>query len=137
VNDDSTEIGQLKARYFRTLDRKDWPGFRELFVPAVTFDFPGEGGFLNGIDAFLATVVPALRTAITVHHGHMPEISVRGDDEAVGIWAMEDRLRFPAPHPIVEIHGFGHYHDTFRRTPEGWRIASVRLERLTRDVTRR
>ena len=32
-------------------------------------------------------------------------------------------------------HGFGHYHETYLKTEQGWRIQSTRLTRL--KVTRR
>jgi hypothetical protein len=32
------------------------------------------------------------------------------------------------------LHGLGHYHETYVRTPGGWRIASLRLTRLRLDI---
>ena len=65
-------------------------------------------------------------TAQTVHHAHTPIIEIVSDGEARGIWAMED---------IVDrgsemIHGFGHYHEKYRRVDGKWRFAAVRLTRL-------
>ena len=34
--DDIEAIKQLKARYFRTMDTKDWAGMREVFADDVT-----------------------------------------------------------------------------------------------------
>ena len=31
--DDIEAIKQLKARYFRTMDTKDWDGFADVFAP--------------------------------------------------------------------------------------------------------
>jgi hypothetical protein len=134
--DDLEAIRQLKARYFRTLDTKDWNGFRELFTADAHIDFAAESGVYDGVDAFLAVVEPRLRDVVTVHHGHMPEITLTSPETATGIWAMEDRLRFPPGHTLRSVHGFGHYHETYRRTADGWRIQSLRLTRLARDVTR-
>ena len=32
------DIKQLKARYFRLMDQKNWDGFEKLFTPDVVFD---------------------------------------------------------------------------------------------------
>jgi SnoaL-like domain len=126
----------LKARYFRFVDAKDWAAFRELFAPGARLDFPADAGSFDSVEAFVEYVEPRLADLVTVHHGHMPEVVLAGPDTAAAVFAMEDRLRYPAGHRLVSVHGFGHYHDTFLRTPDGWRIESVRLERLARDVVR-
>lgn len=134
---DIEAIKILKARYFRFVDTKDWAAFLELFAPGARLDFPADAGSFNSVEAFVEYVEPGLADVVTVHHGHMPEVVLTGPGTAAAVFAMEDRLRYPAGHRLVAIHGFGHYHDTFRRTPDGWRIESVRLERLARDVVRR
>ena len=136
ASDDLEAIKQLKARYFRLMDTKDWDGFRELFTSDVVIDVSGDGGgVFNGVDAFLAMLVPTLADVETVHHGHMPEIELTSATAASGIWAMEDRLRFPDSAPISSVHGFGHYHDTYVKSDDGrWRIASSRLTRLRIEV---
>ena len=35
IADDIEAIKQLKARYFRTLDQKDWAGYRAVFTDDV------------------------------------------------------------------------------------------------------
>ena len=36
------EIKQLKARYFRSMDTKDWEGFASVFAPNAVLDVTGE-----------------------------------------------------------------------------------------------
>ena len=36
--DDIEAIRQLTARYFRTLDQKDWSGYRQVFTDDVEID---------------------------------------------------------------------------------------------------
>jgi SnoaL-like domain len=133
---DIEAIKIVKARYFRFIDTKNWPAFRELFLPDARLEFADDAGSFQTIDAFIDFVEPGLKALVTVHHGHMPEVVLTGPDTAEAVFAMEDRLRYPAGHRICSVHGWGHYHDTFRRESDGWRIASVRLERLARDVVR-
>jgi hypothetical protein len=62
---DIEDVKQLKARYCRLLDTKDWEGFREVFADDV----------------------------VTDHQCHTPEITVTSPSTATGIWAMEDRVQ--------------------------------------------
>ncbi len=134
--DDIEAIKQLKARYFRLLDTKDWSGYREVFTPDVHVDVSDAGGGVyDGVDEFLAMLEPTLRDVVTVHHGHTPEIEITSPTTATGIWAMEDLLRFPPGGPIAELHGYGHYHERYAKLDDGWRIASTKLVRLRLDVS--
>lgn len=134
-HDDLEAIRQLKARYFRMMDTKDWDGLAAVFTPDVEIDMSGEGGGVTrSVDEYMPFLRRNIEDVVTVHHGHMPEITFTSSDTATGIWAMEDYLRWPPGAPIAALHGFGHYHEQYRRTAEGWRIASMRLTRLRRDV---
>ncbi|WP_121712109.1 nuclear transport factor 2 family protein [Streptomyces sp. E5N91] len=46
-----------------------------------------------------------------------------------------DRTLHPEA-PFDSMHGFGHYHDDYRRTEGGWLIASSELTRLRLDIVR-
>jgi uncharacterized protein (TIGR02246 family) len=131
--EDREAIRQLKARYFRTMDTKEWTAMREVFADDVTVDVSASGGgVVHGADAFLASLRQALDGVVTVHHGHMPEIEITSPTTARGVWAMEDMLRWPDGR---ELHGYGHYHETYERTDDGWRIKTLTLTRLRTDVT--
>jgi uncharacterized protein (TIGR02246 family) len=130
--DDVEAIKQLKARYFRTMDAKDWAGMRAVFTDDVVMDTSSSGGgVIEGGDAFLAFLEPILRDVVTVHHGHMPEIAMTSPTTATGIWSMEDMLRWPDG---SELHGFGHYHETYEKVDGEWRIKTSTLTRLRTDV---
>jgi len=133
--DDIEAIRQLKARYFRLMDTKDWAAMREVFTPDVHVEIADNAAMHDGVEPFMAMLEEALRDVVTVHHGHMPEIEVTSPTTATGIWAMEDHLRFPAGGPISELHGYGHYHETYVKVDGQWRIQSLRLDRLRLDVT--
>ena len=131
--EDVEAIKQLKARYFRTMDTKDWPGMRAVFTDDVVMDTSESGGgVITGADEFIAFLSETLADVVTVHHGHMPEIEITSRTTATGIWSMEDMLRWPNG---MELHGYGHYHETYRKTDGGWRIASTKLTRLRSDFS--
>jgi hypothetical protein len=153
-------IKQLKARYFHTLDTKDWAGFQSVFAPDAVMDMReafhavdplsgepriyGNASLLAGMDTsgwlllgaeVIGSSAPNLFTNVcTVHHGSMPQISIADHDSATGIWWMEDLLRFPPGSPMEEVRGWGYYHETYRRLDGRWVIQSTRLKRLRVDV---
>ena len=127
-------ISELKARYFRAVDMKDWDAFESLFEEDATLaavdDLPGV--VFRGRAAIRAGVADSLETAATVHRGHMPEIWFDNPDQAQGIWSMEDELFFSegSSSPFAYVHGYGHYHERYRRVAGRWRFLSVELRRL-------
>jgi uncharacterized protein (TIGR02246 family) len=124
-------IANLKARYCRLLDTKDWAGFGQLYAADVVLDTTASGGpRIAGRAAALAMIQAALAGAVTVHHVHSPEITIDGD-EARAIWAMQDRLTWPDGRVL---DGAGHYHERYERRDGAWQIAESRLTRLYVDM---
>jgi hypothetical protein len=136
VDQDPREIDaikQLKARYFRMLDTKQWDELRRVFTDDCKFD--GTSRVYPGPDEFVAGTRERLDVATTVHQGHMPEIVLTGPGAAKGIWSMFDRVEFAeaVDHGRGYGHGFtgfGHYEEEYRKEGEDWRIALLRLTRL-------
>ncbi|UGQ11980.1 nuclear transport factor 2 family protein [Yinghuangia sp. ASG 101] len=132
--DDVEAIRQLKARYCRLLDTKDWDGYRGIFADDVVIDTTGSGGeVVTGGDAFVAYVRDTLADRVTVHHCHTPEIALTSPSTATGIWAMQDLVRFADG---SELTGYGHYHETYEKTGDTWRVTSSTLTRLRMDIAR-
>lgn len=129
---DIDEICQLRARYTRMIDTKDWDGYGACVVD--DFKMIGDGGTRNSRDEIIAVLKGTLSNAVTLHQVHMPEIAVDGDN-ASGVWAMQDivTFQFPDEEPYT-LRGYGHYHETYTRTPDGWRLTSSQLSRLRVDT---
>jgi hypothetical protein len=131
--DDLEAIRQLKARYFRTLDTKDWAGFRAVFTDDVRIDTSESGGeVVDGADTFLDYLRTVLDGTTTVHQGHMPEIELTSATTATGIWALHDIVIWPTG---MRLDGYGHYHETYEKVGDAWRIRSSKLTRLHTDFT--
>lgn len=137
------EIKKLKATYLYTLDTKDWAGYAATFTEDADIDFSShadlvtqnasasgelaEGtGLYTGGAELVATLEVALADVVSAHHCHDPQITLTGPDSATGIWAMVDRLQ-TAEELFV---GYGHYHEEYVRTADGWRISKLLLTRL-------
>ena len=132
------EIRQLKYRYFRSLDTRDWETFGDCLTEDVVarYGTKAMGDPLHFdsrqevVDYMSANMGPGLTS---VHIANHPEISVDGDT-ATGSWAFEDTVLALAFNMI--IRGAGYYIDTYRRDADGaWRIASTAYDRLYEAMT--
>ncbi len=131
--EDVEAIKQVKARYCRLMDEKDWAAQRGVFADDVVMDTTEAGGaVVEGADAYMEFLVGVIGEVSTVHHCHMPEIEMTSATTARGVWAMEDMLRVPDG---TEMHGYGHYHETYEKSDGVWRIKSSKLTRLRTDFT--
>jgi SnoaL-like domain len=135
------EIKRLKSKYFWGLDHRDWDLWRrEVFAVDATLDVPEADLVVTGIDNIIAWVADATADQVSVHHGHDPNIEITSEETATGVWAMEDRLYRTKQHPLRDgstyLHGFGHYHETYVRRSEGWRLKSTRLTRLRIEMSK-
>ena len=125
TQEDIELIKQLKYRYLRTLDLKQWDDFAACFLPEVTGDYAGLA--FGDRDALVAYMRENLGEGlISMHHAHHPEITVDGD-EATARWYLEDKV-------IVEkfdyvLEGAAFYTDRLVRTAGGWRIAHTGYRR--------
>ena len=131
-------IRQLKARYFRCMDTKDWDGLLAVFAPDAVLDHTEAemNHTVTGNAEIAASIRQAIQDVTTVHHGHMAEIEILSATEARGVWAMEDMLWWPEDGPIKSLHGYGHYHEEYRCIDGEWKIYLNRLTRLRLDVER-
>jgi hypothetical protein len=129
---DIEAIKQLKARYCRYLDTKDWSAWRAIFTDDFHSDTAESGGkVIDGADEFVAFTRKSLRNQATVHQVHAPEIELTSPTTARGIWALEDVVRFG---PGVNLRGYGHYEETYQKVDGQWHISSSKLTRLRVDV---
>ena len=143
------EIRRVFAARLRALDEKRWDIYPTLHTDDVVSETwgglpedkqPQTQGTSNrvvGPEALTAAIRGMLggpTHVTTVHHGHAPEITLASDTTAVGIWPMEDRLWWTNDRGEEEyLHGFGHYHEEYRKVDGHWLISYRRLTRLRED----
>jgi hypothetical protein len=117
------------------VDTKDWGGFEAVFATDAVVDYTPLGGkpgewIATGAANIAAFGKNVIAPAITVHHGHMPEIDVTSPDTATGIWSMEDSIWWPEGSRRKTLHGLGHYHETYQKIGGRWLIKTLKLTRL-------
>ena len=124
-SEDRHAIEQLKYRYLRTLDTKDWDGFEACFVPEATGDYAGLT--FADRDALVTYMRDNLGPGIvTMHHVHHPEIVIDGDT-ASATWYLHDQVIVPELR--FRLEGAAFYEDRCVRTPDGWRISHTGYRR--------
>jgi len=131
-------IRQLKYRYFRTLDLKQWDDFGDCLADDVVARYGtqamGEPVHFDSRADVVAFMSKNLGPGvITVHIAGHPEIEVAGDT-ATGSWAFEDTVI--VPDFKATIRGSGYYTDSYRRYADGsWRITGTSYERIYEAMT--
>ena len=125
------EIKKLKARYFRLLDKKLWDEWRDVFTEdAVLQHGPNPEDRFDGRDEIVGQLSEILSDAVTVHHGHMPEIELTSETTATGTWSMFDYVQMPE----FTLKGYGHYEEEYLKEDGKWRIKNLLLTRLHVDT---
>lgn len=135
--DEIEAIHQLKYRYFRFLDTKEWDALSDLFVPEARSSY-GDGKYsYDGRDAIMKFLTDSLGrdTIMTAHHGHHPEIGLESEDRATGVWSFEDTVvdvQFE-----ITIRGAGFYRDDYVKRGGEWKILATGYRRTFEEMESR
>lgn len=132
------EIKQLKYRYMRCIDLKLWDEIAECFTEDATAAYSGGKYRFEGRDAIIGFLREAMG-AESFHSSHSvghPEITLKGDASATGIWKLDDVVvdtRFG-----IEIRGAAFYEDEYARGADGtWRIRLTGYKRIYEQIVSR
>ena len=131
------EIRNLKARYFRLMDTKQWDELKSVFTTDMKVLTPDGEVYAEGGDTYAASLRNSLENAVSCHQGLTGEIEIIDADNAKAIWPMQDVIEWENSHPRFgwkSILGRGHYHETYRKEGGKWRIATLMLTRLRLDT---
>lgn len=143
------EIRSVKARYWRSMDRRLWDEFEQCFTDDCVFDVrfafveppigrmpaPNDSGYqdnhiFRGAKVIREYVEKGLVGVRSVHQGHIPEIDLLSSTEANAIFPFEDVLEFPEGTSPRYIRGYGHYHEEYRQVDGHWCISKSTIYRL-------
>jgi SnoaL-like protein len=114
------EIEELKYRYLRSLDVKQWDDFADTLTPDVVASYGPKLTFAGRdavVDFMRQSLTPAV---ITVHHCHHPEIRVSGQ-RATGTWYLDDKVIITEHRTMLT--GAAFYEDEYVRAGDRWWIA--------------
>ena len=137
--EDIEEIKQLKHRYLRCLDTKQWDGLAETLCEDATTSYAdGEYSFegREKIVGFLkATPLADKDGLIGVHHCQQPEIELTGPASARGTWALYNYLLHKKEGMGLRLCAF--YHDEYEKVEGQWKIKSTGYERVFEETWKR
>jgi hypothetical protein len=131
-------IRNVKARYFRLMDTKQWAELRGVFTSDLKVLTPEGKVYAEGGDTYAAALRNSLQHSVSCHQGLAGEVEIDAEGNASAIWAMQDIITWADRHPNTgwkSIVGRGHYHETYRREGGEWRIATLTLTRISLDIT--
>jgi len=126
---DELEVRNLLARLARLADEGDLDEYLTVFTEDAVMELPGgpprtgHAGLRAGAEAGRSSGATGPGSH-TIHLLHQSHVVVDGD-EATSTTAFTF-LRDTAGTPTVAL--VGRYHDRFRRTPEGWKLAHRRTQ---------
>lgn len=135
------EIRQLRPRYFRVIDAKQFDELEDLFTPDACFDsreavydpikgqYPGfpVSPVSKGREEVIKGIIAGMPDTLqSCHMGNTGEIEVLSDTTARGIIPFSDRLIIPG---VLATAGYGYYYDEYEKLDGKWRIKSGTLKR--------
>ena len=122
-------IKQLKARYCRLLDAKEWSAWAGVFTEdCEMYARPDSDEIITGRDAWVEFVAASIGSGPSLHYAFMPEVRLLDETRATGVWAMFGAVELGTSADGVTVRNFGHYDERYRKEADGhWRICWQRL----------
>ena len=122
-------IKQVKYRYFRALDCNEWDLFADTLTEDCSAAYSDGKLCLEGREAIAGFMRDNMFGAdfLSMHHGHHPEITLVDEDNATGIWYLEDTIISLARK--TRLQGAAIYEDRYRRENGEWRISATGYRR--------
>ena len=124
--EDIEAITQLKYRYWRHLDLKQWDELARTFAPDATVCYSSGKYEFRGVDSimkFLSESLGEARGSVTIHHGHHPEIEVLDDTRARGTWALYNYMFNAKENRGIRIGAY--YDDTYVKLGGVWKFQHI------------
>lgn len=130
-------IKQVKYRYLRAVDTRDWDLLATTLTDDATSAYSSGKLSYQGRDAiieFLRTSMPE-KEMLTSHKVHHPEIELTGPDTATARWGLEDVVIILSAG--MNLRGAAYYEDQMVKVDGQWRIAHTGYRRLYEEMSLR
>ena len=133
--EDFKAILELKARYARAMDTKQWDDYGDCLTEDIDAQFDGMPrpsrdlptvGRMHGRASIVQQCREWLNEVVTMHIVFLPEITLTSPTTAKGIWAFRDELHMKT----CIFTGQGHYHEDYVKQGHRWRIARLKATRV-------
>ncbi len=130
-------IEELKYRYLRFLDLKQFDSLAHTLTEDATASYGGGAHELEGRSAIVAFLERTMSRPemLTTHKVHQPEIELVDATRARGVWALEDRVIDTGLG--VTISGAAYYDDEYRKVDGAWLISHTGYRRVYEELSPR
>ncbi|MFF0496362.1 nuclear transport factor 2 family protein [Nocardia aobensis] len=131
---DRAEIAQLSYRYALAIDTKNFDALDDVFTADAYIDYRDMGGIAGQYPEVKLWLREALAWFSGMLHITTKQIITLDGDRATArsICLAPMGLRREGRKDHLQLHGLW-YHDDYRRTTSGWRIAARREEKVLSD----
>lgn len=122
---DRLDLSDLLDSYARGIDSKDWALVASVFTPDAKLDytaFGGPKGSAGEVIAWISASVSAF--PMTQHHITNRTFTIDGDQASSAAELFAPMGMAAGDGKMTMLFTGGVYNDTYRRTPDGWKIAS-------------
>jgi ketosteroid isomerase-like protein len=129
--DELEAIKQLKYRYLRFLDTKQWEALGALLTHDCATSYDSGRFSCNGRAEVIAFLEKSMgsHAVLSKHHVHHPELELLNARSARGVWYLEDTV-FDYRNKL-RVDGTALYFDRYRKNSDGsWRIAHTGYQRI-------
>lgn len=135
------EVRQLRPKYWRIIDAKEFDKLKEVFTEDAVFDshealydpikgyYPGfpVAPVYRGRDAVIQGIIDGMPPTLqSCHMGNIGEIEITSDTTAKGIIPFVDKLLIP---DVVAATGYGYYFDDYEKVNGKWYIKESTIRR--------
>jgi hypothetical protein len=130
------DIKLLRAKYCRSIDSHTFDRLHDVLTADFLLDMSPTGKVLGtevkpiaGRDTVIAMMHESFsKLKMLLHIVTIPEIEFQDESHATGVWRQETYINETRPDSPDFGLAYATVFDTYRKEPEGWRIASVRVE---------
>ena len=137
---DIEEIKELKGKYFRCLDSKNWDLLETTLSPNVHTEYSNGHLRFDGpqqVTNYFKENMP--KTQVTLHQGHTPEFEFESDKVAYGRWYLQDIVMFTEGSDFAgtQLNGSAFYRDKYEKIEGQWLIVETGYMRVYEEVLKR
>jgi uncharacterized protein (TIGR02246 family) len=131
------EIKQVKYRYLRGVDTRDWDLVASTLTEDATCAYSAGKISYDGRDNIIEFLSGSMTAGdmLTSHKVHHPEITLTGPTTAEARWGLEDVVIIQSAG--INITGAAYYEDRLRKEDGVWRIAHTGYRRLYEQMAKR
>ena len=136
--EDVEAIKQLKYRYWRHLDLKQWDALAQCFADDATVCYSSGKYEFAGVSAimkFLSESLGAARGSVTIHQGHHPEIELLSATRARGTWALYNYMFNIKQNRGIRIGAY--YEDEYVKLDGTWKFQHIGYRYIFHEEWRR